>query len=627
MCGISGIFAFNAVGRQRLSNIDASVRTLQQRGPDFSNTFLNEHLALGHTRLSIIDTSKDSNQPFIDPSGRYVLVFNGELYNFGTLRRELELQEAVFSSKGDTEVLLHLLIKEGEGCLNRLNGFFAFAFYDQQENTLLLARDRYGIKPLHFYLDQDHFLFASEIKALLPFGISKQIDQGALHTYLQLSYVPAPYTMYQGIFKMEPGQYLQVTPDGRMKQHRYYELIKQPPPALPSTYSAAKTQLRSLLEQSVEKRMIADVPVGTFLSGGIDSSIISLLASSMNPHLNTFSVGFKDEPYFDESRYAEMMANKLGTNHITFHLSNDELFTQLSGMLNYQDEPFADSSALAVSYLSQQTKKHVAVALSGDGADEVFTGYNKHRATYFVQNKALLCSLIRRGEPLWQLLPQSRSGKFANLNRQLLRLSKGLRRSPDERYWQWASFYEREKVNDLLLNSQQASISMDEFITTSTEANNELSRMLINDMQLVLPNDMLTKVDRMSMRHGLEVRVPFLDHQVVEFAHALPMRYKITGSHTKRILRETFQQDLPAPIFNRKKHGFEVPLLKWLHNELAETLNNELFSARYIKEQGLFNIDHLLKLKQQLHTNSPGDAISAIWSLFVFNHWWKKNNF
>jgi asparagine synthase (glutamine-hydrolysing) len=527
-------------------------------------------------------------------------------------------------SQGDTEVLLHLLIREGLDCLHRLNGFFAFAFYDKQNGNLLIARDRYGIKPLHYYSNSDTFLFGSELKAILPFGVPKQINRAALHTYFQLSYIPAPHTIFEHIYKLRPGHALEVNKSGQVNISRYYRLEETQPIIPPTSYAKAKVQLRELVEKSVARRMIADVPVGTFLSGGIDSSIISATAAAINPQLSTFSIGFKDEPLFDESRYAEIMAKKLGTNHTTFQLGTEELFAHLHDVLDYQDEPFADSSALAVSYLSKQSRQHVAVALSGDGADELFTGYNKHKATYYVQQKRLLCKAIAMCKPLWQSLPRSRNGKLANLNRQLLRLSEGMHLTNEQRYWKWASFYPAEKAETLLLQKPETQLTSTLLQDVPQQAT-ELEQMLLNDLHLVLADDMLTKVDRMSMCHGLEVRVPFLDHKLVEYVNQLPLHYKINGSHTKRILRESFENELPETIRNRKKHGFEVPLLKWFRTDLKAALEQELFNEDYIQNQGIFAIDQLQGLKQQLHSSSPGDAVSAIWSLFVFNHWWKKH--
>ncbi len=627
MCGITGIYAFNQVGRLNMINLAAATQALAQRGPDHQGVFHNELVGLGHRRLAVIDPHPEANQPMHDSSGRYVLVFNGEIYNYRALREQLLNQGISMHTSCDTEVLLYLLITEGIACLPKLNGFFAFAFYDRQRHTMLLARDRYGIKPLHYYLDQDKLLFASEPKALYAYGLDKQLDFTTLYTYLQLNYVPAPMSMLKGIKKLLPGHYLQVDEAG-VEEKQWYAL----PTAgqtFGGSFAEACRQMRTLLEQAVADRLVADVPLGTFLSGGIDSSVVTALAARHTTQLQSFSIGYADEPFFDETHYARLVADKLGTAHTVFKLTNDDLFAILYEMLDYLDEPFADSSALAVYILSKKTRQQVTVALSGDGADELFAGYNKHAAMLKMLQMPPAARLVKSLAPLWRVLPQSRHSVLANKWRQLHRFAQAVRLSPAERYWFLAAMGDRQYSAHLLGdNMEQVDMTaFEEFrknITGHLPQAGGITPALLADLHLVLPNDMLTKVDMMSMANSLEVRVPFLDHRVVEFAVRLPDEMKITSSIRKRVVQEAFRELMPQALYRRPKKGFEVPLLKWLRNEMRSLITDDLLADKLIEEQGIFDVAAIRQLKKQLFSVSPGDAHARIWALVVFQWWWKK---
>src|SRR5882762_4333915 len=426
MCGITGIFSFNLVGKFNKIHLTAATQALAQRGPDFQDVYTDEWVGLGHRRLSIIDTREIANQPMWDDTRRYAIVFNGEVFNFRELRRTLERNGVTFFSESDTEVLLKLYILEKENCLTQLNGFFAFCIYDNQEQSFFIARDRYGIKPLFYLFDDDKFLFASEMKGILPYGIEKTLDFASLYAYLQLNYIPAPDTIFATVKKLMPGHYLKV----HRKQiaiASYYEIPfhRDPQEGLP--YDQAKAKLKELLEASVKRRLVADVPLGAFLSGGIDSSTVAALASRHKPDLQTFSIGFKDEPFFDETRFARMVAKKLNTQHTVFSLTNDDLYAHVHSILDSIDEPFADSSAIAVFILSKETRKHATVALSGDGADEQLAGYNKHAAFNRAIHAGTRESVVGSMLPLWKILPKSRSGFFGNKTRQLQRFAEGMK--------------------------------------------------------------------------------------------------------------------------------------------------------------------------------------------------------
>lgn len=629
MCGITGIFAFNLVGKFNLINITSATSALHKRGPDNQGIYTDNFVGLGHRRLSIIDTSAIANQPMWDDEKRYCIIFNGEIFNFQLLKQELKEKGVSFSTVSDTEVLLKLYILEKENCLHKLNGFFAFCIYDKQEQTFFVARDRYGIKPLLYLFDEDKFIFASEMKAILKYGIEKKIDFTSLYTYLQLNYIPAPNTIFGTVKKLMPGHYLKVN-SKQLSINSYYSIpysnIQHPV----SSYDQSKEKLKNLLEASVQRRLVADVPLGSFLSGGIDSSVITGLASRHKENLHTFSIGFRDEKFFDETEYASMVAKHFKTEHTVFSLTNNDLYEHVHSILDYIDEPFADSSAIAVYILSRETRKHATVALSGDGADELLAGYNKHAAFLKSFHPGIKENIVMALSPIWKMMPASRNNPITNKLRQLDRFANGMKLSAAERYWKWAGYAGENEVAALFTNSSKEKILPAEYVRLKKEllknipAKASINDVLYTDMQLVLANDMLTKVDLMSMANALEVRVPFLDYEVVNFIFSLPADFKINSSIRKKILQDTFREMLPAELYNRPKKGFEVPLLKWFRNEMKSLIVDDLLSKKLIEEQGIFNYEEVEKLKKQLFSSNPGDIHARIWGLIVFQWWWKK---
>ncbi len=639
MCGIVGIISSN---QKELSKIATAIRTLSKRGPDNRSTVKFENLSLGHARLSIIDTSKSANQPFTDVSGRYTIVFNGEIYNYQELKQELVETGISFISNSDTEVLLYLYIKYGKESLDKLNGFFAFSIFDKQDNSLFVARDRMGIKPLLYYFDGEKFIFASELKAILTFNIKKDIDKISLFNYLQFNYIPTHNSIIEGVKKLKPGHFIFIENINKLpkeiNEKLYYEIPSNQEVTIQTSamnYEKSQDMLRNLLDDAVQKRLVSDVPVGTFLSGGVDSSIISLLAKKHKSDLQTFSIGFKDEPFFDETIYANAVAKKIGTQHHVFSLTNNDLYEDLDNILDYIDEPFADSSAIAVYLLSKRTKEHVTVALSGDGADEMFSGYNKHMAEYKSRHPGIKESLVKAGYPIWRNLPKSRNSKLTNINRQLYKFSLGSKLTNKLRYWSWASIISEEKANyllkeELIFNPQRISDTAFEYkkrkedLLKDIRRDGDINDVLYTDMRMVLTNDMLRKVDAMSMANSLEVRTPFLDHRLVNFAFSLPVAFKINPNMKKKILQDTFRSELPEEIYKRPKHGFEVPLLSWFRNELRSKIEDDLLNDDFIEQQGIFNVTATRNLKKQLFSNNPEDVQATIWALIVFNTWWKK---
>jgi len=637
MCGITGIVAFNKNGAEHFTSVKKAVNTLGKRGPDSQGIYSHGNVSLGHTRLSVIDTSSAASQPFTDKSGRYTIVYNGEFYNYQEHRKQLKSQGIEFTSTSDTEVLLQLYIHEGPNCLEKVNGFFALAIYDKDRESLFIARDRMGIKPLLIYQDEDKFIFSSEMKAMMAYDIEKAIDRVSLFTYLQLNYIPAPYSIFMDVKKIEPGTYATIK-KGKIKTQHYYTIPFNPglvDKADLSNYESAKNQLHDLVENAVQNRLISDVPLGTFLSGGIDSSIITSIAAKHTDNVNSFSIGFKDEPFFDETKYAKLVAKKAGTKHTVFSLTNNDLLENLYDVLDYIDEPFGDSSAIPLYILSGKTKDHITVALSGDGADELFSGYNKHMAEYKARAPGLAEQLVMGFSPILKQLPQSRNKKLANLTRQLNKFSKGARLNNKLRYWNWASILDEEDANYLLKEKKQVKaqrLSDDAFVYKKRKdtwlrhirKNGDINDVFYTDMHLLLQNDMLVKVDSMSMANSLEVRTPFLDHHVVDFAFTLPSAFKINGNVRKKILIDAFKSYLPTDLLNRPKQGFEVPLLKWFNTELKSMINDDLLNIDFVTEQSIFNPDAITKLKAKVFSPNPGDTPATIWALLVFQYWWKK---
>lgn len=630
MCGIAGFFLFdNSLSKNE--NLKAAINTLNKRGPDAHNIYLNKNVGLAHSRLSIIDTTTLANQPFTDASGRYVLVFNGEIFNYLQLQKQyLSDKNIAFISHSDTEVLLYLLIHYGTTCLNWLSGFFAFALYDMHSEKMVLARDRYGKKPLHIYYKDNQFVFASELKALMAYGIDKEIDFSSLQMYLQLNYLPQPYSILKNCSKLPAAHYLEIDNTGVGNAKAYYKLEDANNNKYTGTYENAKNKLNELVENAVTDRLISDVPLGAFLSGGIDSSVVVGLASRHVKNLHTFSIGYADEPYFDETNFAQLVAQKFKTNHTVFKLTNADMFEIVHEMLDYIDEPFADSCSIAMYILSKRTRKAVTVALSGDGADEVFAGYHKYAAEYMIQQGGAKINIIKNLQALWSILPKGRNNKFLNIIRQLHRFANGANLSNADRHWLWCSLMNEDAATKLLLNFSDESKLIyqnrkNDLLHYLINAKNaDFNNNLLTDINLVLQGDMLVKVDSMSMANSLEVRSPFLDYKVVDFANSLPVSFKINGSLKKRIVQDAFRDLLPPELYNRPKKGFEVPILKWLNTDLHNEINNTWLQKDFIQSQNIFDNNEIIRIKNKLKSNNPGDATGNMWALIVFQNWYIK---
>lgn len=633
MCGITGFYSFNTATAKTVANVQQSNQKLSRRGPDSGDIFISENIALGHRRLSIIDTSNHAAQPMKDKTQRYVIVFNGEIFNFKELSaihlKDYWQKTGGAQSDSDTEVLLGLLIEYDTKCLEWLHGFFAFSFLDTETGKMIIARDPFGKKPLLYHLTTDSFAFSSEMKSLLEWNVPRKLNYSVLHQYLQLNYIPQPQSMIENVLKVKPGHFMILGKNGLENYQTFYTAKCKPEQYGNLTYEEAKKELVTKMDASVQERMISDVPLGAFLSGGIDSSVIVALASKYTPKLNTFSVGYKDNKFFDETKYAELVAQKYNTNHHVFSLSNNDFLDNVFGVLDYIDEPFADSSALPVYILSKNTRKHVTVALSGDGADEVFSGYNKHAAEWKMRQTSLPKTLVKMGAPLWKILPHSRNNKITNLFRQLDRFAEGANLSAKERYWRWAIFNTVAGASKLLHPNVLRQVDFP-LMETEKQAilsaikSDDFNEVLLTDVNLVLLSDMLVKVDMMSMANSIEVRSPFLDKRVVDFAFGLPSEYKIDGTMKKKIVQDAFRELLPAELYNRPKHGFEIPLLDWFRKELWGLINDDLLEKNFVAQQGIFDVAAIENLKLKLKSNNPEDSHATIWALIVFQYWWKK---
>lgn len=628
MCGIAGIYSLKHTPIPD-AWIGNALTQLNKRGPDNTAFYNIGSALLGHARLSIIDTSASANQPFTEETERYTIIFNGEIFNFQSLRKDLESKGYHFKTSGDTEVLLKLFMHYGKDCQNMLNGFWAFAIYNHITKDIFISKDRYGIKPLYFAIENDHCFFASEMKAMFQFPFDKQIDREALSTYFQLNYIPGPLSIVKQIKKLLPGHYMEIK-NGIVETHQYYKIPYdyQKIKANNEPYEQQKKRFLETFEDAVRLRLIADVPLGAFLSGGIDSSAVVSMATKHTPNLDTFSIGFAEQAFFDETEYAHLVAKKFNTNHTVFKLKNDDIYGSLHEILDYIDEPFADSSALLVNILSKYTRKKVTVALSGDAGDELFAGYNKHYGEWRTRNAGIVENTVSMLQPVWKSMPKSRHGKVGNIIRQLERFAIGMKLSPEERYWRWCSFLDEQQVKTLIHsnyhpNDKAVKAVKDSFLKYFTP-NGDINDFLLADMNLVLPYDMLTKVDMMSMRNSLEVRVPFLDYRVVEFAFSIPESSKIDKSLKKKIVQDAFRDILPAELYNRPKKGFEVPLLQWFRTDLSAMINDKFLNDEIIKEEGILNVEATKELKRRLYSNNPGDVHAQIWAVIVFQHWYSQ---
>ncbi len=585
--------------------------------------------ALGHRRLSIIDLGT-GHQPLSNEDSSIWIVFNGEIYNYQELRKELVQQGHQFRTETDTEVIVHLYEEQGTACVERLRGMFSFALWDERRQRLFLARDRIGQKPLFYREGADSLSFASELKSLLQMpDASRTVDPHAIDLFLAYQYVPHPWTILKGYQKLPPAHFA-VYEQGKLTVERYWTPPYQNPESNPNYQFQTPQQwseaLRNTLTESVKIRMRSDVPLGAFLSGGIDSTIIAGLMQKMSDRpVHTFSIGFPVKQ-FDERHYAREAAQLLGTEHHEY-VVEPEALEMLPRLAWHYDEPFADSSAIPTMYLSQVTRQEVTVALSGDGGDELFAGYDRYRAVALSQWFDRLPTIAKKmmTAPVWQKLPASVEQK--SFRRRVKRFLAGLAVPPERRYLKWVGIFDTERRFEMYspaFREQLETFDTDQFLLDAYQLcpdRDFVTRTTATDVLSYLPCDILTKVDIASMAHSLECRSPFLDHHVAELAAAMPLELKMQRGRGKKILTDTFSDLLPESIQTRKKMGFGVPLNEWFRHELKPLLFDVLLDQR-AKERQIFNPAAVEQLINE-HLTLQWDHSARLWSLLVLEMWFQ----
>lgn len=621
MCGICGYVAKTAIDEELLKRMN---NTMTHRGPDDAGHYIDGNVGIAMRRLSIIDLST-GHQPIPNEDETVWIVFNGEIYNYQSLRPELESKGHKFRTNTDTETILHAYEEYGENCIQYLNGMFTFAIWDAPRRRLLIARDRLGIKPMYYAHFGDEFYFGSELKAIIehPF-VPRDLNMVALDHFLTLEYIPAPHSMFRHIHKLPPGHFL-IFEDGRVDVKCYWNVEVR---ETPRDEGACIEELTELIRDAVKIRLIADVPLGAFLSGGIDSStVVSFMSEISNTPVQTFSIGFGD-PTYNELPYARAVAQHFGTNHYEEYLEPDvaDLAEQLIGHL---DEPLGDFSILPTYLVSKVARKGVTVALSGDGGDEIFAGYD----TYIAQNMArryydrVPAPIREKMVPaLMDMVPPQPSKK--GLVNKVKRFVEGGALPPSVQHTRWMMFMNAQDRQGLYRPDVRASLNGDNAISLMERYFNQvahaspLAQQQYVDIKTYLVDDILTKVDRMSMAVSLEARVPLLDYRIVEFAMSLPPHLKLNKGTTKAILRQVMANRLPEKVLNKPKEGFSIPLKHWLRGPLKPMLL-DLLSAESMRRRGYFEADQVQKWVNQ-HLNGQVNHSHRLWALMVFEMWQRK---
>jgi len=598
---------------------------INHRGPDDEGIYVKGNVGLAHKRLSILDLSPAGHQPMSNEDGSIWIVFNGEIYNFLDLREDLQKKGHTFRSRTDTETIIHLYEERGVECVNDLRGMFAFAIWDENKKRLFCARDRAGKKPFIYAHREDGLVFASEIKSLLKDPtLKRNLDYSAIHNYLTYQYVPSPMSIFKSIKKLPPAHIL-IYEGGDLTVKRYWSLSYQKKLHLSSVGEYGE-QFRDLFQEAVKIRLRSDVPLGAFLSGGIDSSlVVAVMSRLMNQPVKTFSIGFEEEGY-DEVAFARIIAEKYETDHHEFTVKPDAV-SILPQLVWHYNEPFADSSAIPTYYVSKMTRDFVTVALNGDGGDESFAGYERYVADKLADYYRRVPPFIREGiiRRAVDKLPHSTNRR--NFFRRLKRFVKGISEPPERRYVRWICFFDNEMKGDLYtpsfkdLNRELDSVDLTVKWYEQADAEQFLDRTLFVDVMSYLPEDLLVKVDIASMAHSLEARSPFLDHKVMEFAASLPPNLKLRGMETKFLLKDTLSDIVPQEILQRKKMGFGVPLDVWFRNDLKEMAYDVLLDQKSI-ERGYFRKEYVSKMLDE-HVSKQYDHSYRIWALLFLELWHK----
>ncbi len=621
MCGITGIALTDRQQRPCVETLARMCAALTHRGPDSSGGLAEPGIGLAMQRLSVIDVPGGS-QPVFNEDHTVAVVFNGEIYNFRELRDQLIASGHQFAAHGDTETIVHLYEEYGLDFVSHLHGMFAIAIWDFRKQQLILTRDRLGVKPLYYYADQNRFSFASEIKSLLQDAtIPRTSSFVALHQLLTLGHILPPNTAFEGILELPPATTL-IYQQGNFELQSWWDLSY----SQPDIYNEQETHrdLMSQIRAAVARRLISDVPLGAFLSGGIDSSIVvALMSQLISEPVKTFSIGF-DDAEFSELPYARQVAEHCGTDHHELIVKPDvpQIMQQL---IHHHDAPFYDTSAIPTWYVSKFAREHVTVALSGDGGDEMFAGYNIYLAAKVAQRYSFVPPVIAKNvlEPLMQLIPET--GTYINKGRVAREFVKGLSMSPLGRYTRWATKIKRETRSRLYCDPELRELQRmpdESLLAPWFEAQSdcsELSKLLYVGTKTELPCDMLRKVDRMSMAHSLEVRSPFLDHHLFEFASGLHDDAKLKGRTTKHALRQIARDLLPSSVVDRPKRGFSIPLDRWLREDLRDYSRQILFDPK-AEQRGLFDNTFVRQLAEE-HTGGKISRGRELWTLMTIELW------
>ena len=618
MCGITGKLNFNKNNFVSEGLIKEMTKTLSHRGPDDSGIFVEKNIGLGHNRLSIIDLSLAGHQPMSDKEEKIWIVFNGEIYNYLVLKKELEKQGIIFKSKTDTEVIIYLYKKYGIDCLKYLRGMFAFAIWDKEKKQLFLARDRVGKKPLKYYCDSNCFIFASELKAILKNPeVKKEMDCDAIDEYLTYQYVPHPKTGFKNIWKLEPAHYLIIKKDGQIIKQRYWDLDYSQ--KLDLSEEEWKEKILEKLKESVRMRLVSDVPLGAHLSGGIDSSlIVALMSQEQNSPIKTFSIGFKEKDY-NELSYVKLVVDRYKTEHHEFIVEPNAIEI-LPKLVYHYEEPYADSSALPTWYLSEITKKYVTVALNGDGGDENFAGYTRYNAMKLFK-KLRFIPLKSQLKKLNKFLYQITKVKFFQKGYRFLDSYNTLAL---DFYLRIIDYFGQEEKDIIytdefkqkVKNSRWHSFLEEKY--SKTEKLDWLDKILYTDILSYLPDDLLVKVDIASMAHSLEIRSPFLDHELLELTAKMPSSLKLRGYDKKYLLKKIAEKYLPKECIYRPKQGFGVPLEYWFRAEMSGYLKEKLLNKNFLNLG--FKKEGIQKMLAE-HNKRKQNYANQLWALLMLQEW------
>jgi len=624
MCGINGILSKSAPIDEQL--ICAMNRRIVHRGPDEEGIFRSPRCHMGMRRLSIIDL-KDGHQPIYSEDGRYAIVFNGEIYNYRPLRAGLVSSGHVFKTHSDTEVIVHLYEEKKERCLDDLNGMFAIAIFDTVNQELFLARDRLGKKPLFYTFEENRLLFASELKSIYEVSPKKRrLCLDAVESYFALTFIPPPLTIFEGIYKLNPGTFMKVKPDLSHETGKYWDLgavIDRSKPE--SSVEACGKSIRELLYDSISLRMIADVPLGVFLSGGVDSSIILAVMSELSSsRINSFSIG-NTVRSFDESEKAIEIARHFHAEHTEWMVDNEYVCEVADKVILNYDEPFADSSALPTFVVSELARKHVTVVLTGDGGDEVYAGYSRYLVYNYLQRYRAVPGFIRNGiiRPLANGLPVPAA--IMPLMNKIKKIVNSDGANAFEQYhdMQRLGFSEsasRELFTEAVKTGFIRNYTRDKFNMPASAS--DLTRCLFADIEINLPADMLTKLDRASMLSSLEARCPFLDYRLVEHSFSIPDSEKMRGNRLKAILKDTFKDKFPPGFLDKPKMGFGIPVGLFLRKELKERMSS-IVKSQAMQQTGLFNMNSIQNLYNR-HLSGL-DHTFQLWPIYVFGLWLEMN--